>query len=90
MTMEEREGALVVPRLPIEQMGLLTLGLALTGEERQVLEALLAGKKVKVLETGLEYKQYRKTAPLGVYQKFVSLERELREMGVCVVRDRHW
>ena len=40
-----------LPRLPIEQMGLLTLGLALTGEERQVLEALLAGKKVKVLET---------------------------------------
>ena len=56
MTMEEREGALVITRLPIEQMGLLTLGLALTGEERQVLEALLAGKKVKVLETGLEYK----------------------------------
>ena len=42
MTMEEREGALVITRLPIEQMGLLTLGLALTGEERQVLEALLA------------------------------------------------
>ena len=73
MTMEEREGALVITRLPIEQMGLLTLGLALTGEERQVLEALLAGKKVKVLETGLEYKQYRKTPPLGAYQKFVSL-----------------
>ena len=27
MTMEEREGALVITRLPIEQMGLLTLGL---------------------------------------------------------------
>ena len=26
MTMEEREGALVITRLPIEQMGLLTLG----------------------------------------------------------------
>ena len=87
MTLEERGDALVITRLPLEQMGLLALGLALTGEERRVLEALL---KVRVLETGLEYKEYRKTAPLGVYRKFVALERELREMGVCVVRDRHW
>ena len=29
MTMEEREGALVITRLPIEQMGLLALGLAI-------------------------------------------------------------
>ncbi|HJA63610.1 MAG TPA: hypothetical protein H9719_05680 [Candidatus Intestinimonas stercoravium] len=90
MTLEERGDALVITRLPLEQMGLLALGLALTGEERRVLEALLQGRKVRVLETGLEYKEYRKTAPLGVYRKFVALERELREMGVCVVRDRHW
>ena len=90
MEMEERDGALVITGLPVEQMGVLALGLALTGEEKRVLEALLSGRKVKVLETGLEYKNYRKTAPLGVYQKFTALERELREMGICVVRNRHW
>lgn len=84
----DENGALVITRLPVEQMGILALGLALTGEEKRVLEALLAGRKVRVLETGLEYKEYRKTAPLGVYQKFTALERELREMGVCVVRNR--
>ena len=45
MTMEEREGALVITRLPIEQMGLLTLGLALTGEERQVWNISSIGKQ---------------------------------------------
>ena len=90
MELEERDGALVITRLPVEQMGALALGLALSDQEERVYRALLAGKKVKVLETGLEYKEYRKTAPLGVYQKFTSLERELREMGICVVRNRHW
>ncbi len=90
MELEERDGALVITRLPVEQMGALALGLALSDQEERVYRALLEGKKVKVLETGLEYKEYRKTAPLGVYQKFTSLERELREMGICVVRNRHW
>ena len=57
--------------------------------ERIRLRALLEGKKVRVLESGLEYKDYRKSAPLGIYQKFSALERGLREMGICVVRDRH-
>ena len=90
MELEERDGALVITRLPVEQMGALALGLALSDQEERVYRALLEGKKVKVLETGLEYKEYRKTAPLGVYQKFTSLERELREMGICVVMNRHW
>ena len=90
MTVEERGSELVITRLPVEQMGILALGLALEREEKQVLEALLSGRKVRVLESGLEYKQYKKTAPRGVFQKFVALERELREMGVCVIRDRHW
>lgn len=90
MILEERGNELVIVELPVEQMGLLTLGVALCGEEKRVLAALLAGQKVRVLESGLEYKRYKKTAPLGVFQKFVGLERELREMGVCVIRDRHW
>ena len=89
MELEEREDGLVIARLPVEQMGSLSLGLALTDEEGAVLRALLEGKKVQVLESGLEYKDYRRCAPLGIYQKFMALERGLREMGICVVRDRH-
>ena len=89
MELEEREDALVITRLPVEQMGALALGLAITDGEGAVLRALLEGKKVRVLESGLEYKDYRRCAPLGIYQKFTALERGLREMGICVVRDRH-
>ena len=89
MELEEREDALVITRLPVEQMGALALGLALTDGEGAVLRALLEGKKVRVLESGLEYKDYRRCAPLGIYQKVTALERGLREMGICGVRDRH-
>ena len=89
MELEERGGTLVITRLPVEQMGALSLGLVLTDQEGTVLRALLEGKKVQVLDSGLEYKDYRKDAPLGIYQKFMALERGLREMGICVVRDRH-
>ena len=89
MELEERSGALVITRLPVEQMGSLSPGLALTDQEGTVLRALLEGKKVQVLDSGLEYKDYRKGAPLDIYQKFMALERGLREMGICVVRDRH-
>ena len=82
MMLEERGGELVITHLPVEQMGILALGLALAPEEKRVLEALLAGQKVRLLESGMEYKQYKRTAPMGVFQKFVALERELREMGI--------
>ena len=89
MELEERSGALVITRQPVEQMGSLSMGLALTDQEGTVLRALLEGKKVQVLDSGLEYKDYRRCAPLDIYQKFMALERGLREMGICVVRDRH-
>ena len=89
MTLEHRNGELVITWMPVEQMGLLTLGVALGPEEREVLEALLRGQRVRVEPEALEYRRFRKTAPLGIYQKFIAMERELREMGLLVARNRH-
>ncbi|HIT56410.1 MAG TPA: hypothetical protein IAA94_00395 [Candidatus Galloscillospira stercoripullorum] len=86
MTLEKREGCLIITSLPVEQMALLTLGLALGEEARTVLGALLAGEKVYLREEALEYKRYARTAPQGVYVRFTALERELREMGLIKLR----
>ena len=48
------------------------------------LAALLAGARVRVERDALEYRRYRRTAPLGIYQNCAGLERRLREMGICV------
>lgn len=82
MTLTERNGALVITALPLEDMALLALGIPLTGELDQVLRALLSGQRVAVTADAFEYKDYRRTAPLGVYQKFTAMERQLRTMGL--------
>ncbi len=90
MTLEQRGECLIILDLPVEQMGLLTLGIAFTEEESTVLHALLRGERVFVLDTALAYKQYKKTAPLGIYKTFVGLERQLREMGIGILREKRY
>ena len=63
---------------------------ACTPEKRGEIEvwaALLAGARVYAPREAWEYRKYRKSAPFGVYRKCVALERELREMGLIVVRN---
>ena len=84
MTLERRGEDLIITALPIEDMALLSQALPLTAELKSVLEALLEGRRVVVKGSALEYRRYRRTAPLGIYQKCAGLERRLREMGICV------
>lgn len=86
MTLERRGDALVITSLPIRDMALLSLAVPLRPELEQVLSALLRGERVFVLQKGLEYKRYRRSAPRAIYQKFVGMERRLREMGVGLLR----
>lgn len=89
MTIKHENGALIIAELPIEQMAFLSMGIPMDEEIAEVLTALLSGKRVGLSVEGLEYKRYKKTAPLGAYQKFMGMERELREMGVYVIRQGH-
>ena len=79
MTLEWRGRTLVITWLPVASMGRLA-----ACAETEVLAALLAGARVRVERDALEYRRYRRTAPLGIYQKCAGLERRLREMGICV------
>lgn len=89
MKLERRDEGWLIAELSIEQMAFLWLGVPADEEIGQVLTALLKGERVAILAEGLEYKRYKKTAPLGAYQKFMGMERELREMGVYVIRQGH-
>ncbi len=82
MTVEPRGEGLLITHLPIEDMALLALAAPLTSDTKQVLTALLAGRRVAVTRGAMEYKQYRRTAPLGIYQRFIAMERTLQEMGL--------
>ena len=45
--------------------------------------ALLAGARVCLDRSALEYRRYRRTAPPGIYRCCVAMERRLREMGMA-------
>ena len=95
MTLEWRGRTLVITWLPVASMvdcvscgqcivSCPTGALAEKDSTAEVLAALLAGARVRVERDALEYRRYRRTAPLGIYQKCAGLERRLREMGICV------
>ena len=85
MTLEWRGRTLVITWLPVASMGRLAACAPQTAAETEVLAALLAGARVYLDRRALEYRRYRRTAPAGIYRRCLSLERRLREMGVCVI-----
>lgn len=87
MTLSERGDTLLITSLPLEDMALLALAVPMSGDLSRVLTTLLEGRRVAILPGAFEYKTYRRTAPLGVYQKFVAMERQLRELGVVKARE---
>ena len=87
MTVCWQGSSLWITALPVDAMGRLANCAPQGQAETEVLAALLAGARVLVPREGLEYRQYRKSAPLGVYRRCMALERKLREMGVIVVRN---
>lgn len=86
MSIEWRGRTLYITWLPVDSMGRLAVCAPQSAAEREVLAALLAGARVRLGREALEYRRCRRTAPPGIYQKFIAMERQLREMGICVTR----
>lgn len=85
MRLEWRGRTLVITWLPVDAMGRLAALAPGSPGETEVLAALLAGARVCLNRQAMEYRRYRRTAPAGIYRRCLSLERRLREMGVCVI-----
>lgn len=85
MRLEWRGRTLVITWLPVDAMGRLAALAPGSPGETEVLAALLAGARVFLDRRAMEYRRYRRTAPAGIYRRCLSLERRLREMGVCVI-----
>ena len=85
MTLEWRGRTLHITWLPVAAMGRLASLAPAGAEETQVLAALLAGARVCLDRRALEYRRYRRTAPAGIFRRCLTLERRLRDMGICVI-----
>lgn len=77
----------VVSKLCMRGLSNLASGNSTSDEERFILKMLMKGKKVYVLDEGIEYKKYKETAPKALYKKYVSFEDEICKYGVEILKD---
>lgn len=75
----------VISRLSIKSMANIATLTGINEEENFIINMLLAGKRVYVLENGLEYRKYKNTAPRALYNKYLSFEKELKVYGIDIV-----
>ncbi|KPI53721.1 ethanolamine utilization protein [Clostridioides difficile] len=77
----------IVSRLCMRGLSNLALGNSTSEEERFILKMIMKGKKVYVLDEGIEYKKYKDTAPKALYKKFMYFEDEICKFGVEIIKD---
>ena len=85
MVMKLEADIAIVSKLSIKSMANIATLTSINEEENFIINMLLAGKKVYVLESGLEYRKYKNTAPRALYNKYLSFEKELEVYGIDVI-----
>lgn len=78
---------LLISKLCIKGLSNISQGTCTTKAEKFALEMLLKGKKVYILEDGIEYRKYKNTAPKVLYNKYIKFEEELLAYGIEVIND---
>lgn len=68
--------------LSVETMAYVAHGIAATPKAACMLQGLLRGRQICLLEQGMEYFRYKETAPKTVYLLYQNQEKELRRMGI--------
>lgn len=78
---------LIVSKLCLRGLCNLAIGNSVSDEERFILKMIMSGKKVYIMEDGLEYKRYKQTAPKALYNKYLNFEKEIKSYGVEIIKD---
>lgn len=78
---------IIVSKLCLRGLYNLAQGNSVSEEERFILKMLMRGKKVYVLNEGMEYKKYKMTAPKMLYNKYIKCEEDLKGFGVKIIKE---
>lgn len=77
--------AIVVSKLCLRGLANIASGMSVSNEERFILKMLMMGKKVYIIEEGIEYRRYKNTAPAVLYSKYVAFEEDIKKFGAEVI-----
>lgn len=76
---------LLLARLSVVTMAYAANGISGNPEASCILRGLLSGKKVFVLEQGIEYRSFRESAGKNLYRLYLQQEETLKNIGVEVI-----
>ncbi len=79
--------AVVLPNLCLKGLSNLALGLCNGEYEEVVIKALFKGKKVYILEDGIEYRSYMSSANKNLYKLYIEYERKLTYNGIDILNE---
>lgn len=65
----------------------LALGIGYTIEEKVLLEALLQGKQIYVLEDEIQYHKYKNTASKNLYNMYMEYEKKIQQYGIQTINN---
>lgn len=83
---EDIEGDIVIiTTLSLKTMANLATLVTSEPEEEFIIKMLMMGKKVYALESGLEYRRYKNTAPRALYKKYLDFENQLKIQGIEII-----
>lgn len=77
---------IVITNLTVSMLAHIAQGCCQTSSEEEVLEALLEGKPVYVLEEGIVYRNYRQSAHKALYAMFLEFEEKIERFGIQKVK----
>jgi ethanolamine utilization protein len=74
--------AIVISNMAIDMLGSIATGCCHRTEELFILKALLKEKSVYIIDSGMEYKQYKETAFKNLYSLYSDYENKLIQYGM--------
>ncbi|WP_350342950.1 hypothetical protein PRVXT_002219 [Proteinivorax tanatarense] len=85
-TQSELEDAkyILIPKLSVSSMAFIATGIKGDLVSNLVLDALILGKQVGVLENGMEYQNHAKTCKRGLYQLYEGYKRKIQDLDIEV------
>lgn len=77
----------IIPKLTLGTMANLANLNASSIEEKFIITMIMRGKKIYILEGGIEYKIYKDTAPKQLYNKYLNFEKQLINYGIEILNE---
>lgn len=77
---------IIVPNLSIKDLSSIAIGLEQSQISKVVIDSILHGKKVVVIEEGIDYRKFRNISSENFFQLFKSYEDRLVSFGIDIVK----